>query len=54
MLRLLNNRTSRLDHLINTGKSFGDHSNVGYKGKSFGTKTVFIKSGFIKSVFIKS
>ena len=38
MLRLLNNRTSKLDHLVTTDKSFGDHSGVGYKGESSGTK----------------
>ena len=38
MLRLLNNGTSKLDHLIIIGKSFGDHSGVGYKGKFSGTK----------------
>ena len=42
ILRLLNNGTSKLDHLITTSKSFGDHSGVGYKGESFGTKTVFV------------
>ena len=31
MLRLLNYETSKLDHLITTGKSFGHHSGVGYK-----------------------
>ena len=28
-LRLLNNGSSKLDHLITTGKSFGDHSGIG-------------------------
>ena len=31
MLRLLNNGTSKLDQLITTGKSFGDHSGVIYR-----------------------
>ena len=44
MLRLLNNGTSRLDHLITTGKSFDNHSGVGYKGESSGTNTMFVKS----------
>ena len=35
-LRLLNNDTSKLDHLITTGKSFSDHSAVDYKGESSG------------------
>ena len=30
MLRLLNNGISKLDHLIITGKSFGDHSGIEY------------------------
>ena len=47
-LRLFNNRKNRLDRLITLGKSFGDHSGVGYKGESSGTKkTVFIKSGLL-------
>ena len=32
ILRFLNNGTSKLDHIITTGESFGDHSSVGYKG----------------------
>ena len=44
MLRLLNNEISKLDNLITTSKSFGDHSGVGNKGESSGTKTVFVKS----------
>ena len=47
MLRLLNNETSKLDHLITTGKSFGGHSGVGYKGESSSTKIVFVKSGLL-------
>ena len=39
-LRLLNNCSSKLDHLTTNGKSFSDHSRVGYKGESFGSKTV--------------
>ena len=42
-LRLLNNGTSKLDHLITTGKSLGDHNGVGYKGESSAIKTVFVK-----------
>ena len=61
-LRLLNNGTSKLDHLITTCKSFTDHSGVGYKGESSGTKTVFVKSNLlddsinvsIKKPFVKS
>ena len=41
---MLNNGTSKLDHLITTGKSFGDHSGVGYIGESSSTKIVSIKS----------
>ena len=47
MLRLLNNGTSKLDHLITTGKSFGDHGGVSYKGESSGTKIVFVKSDLL-------
>ena len=47
MLRLLNNGTSKLDHLIIIGKSFGDHSGLGYKGEPSGTKTVFVKSSLL-------
>ena len=46
-LRLLNNETNRLDHLITSGKSFGDHSGVGFKGESSGTKIMFIKSSLL-------
>ena len=46
-LRLLNNGTSKLDHLITTSKSFGDHSGIGYKGESFGTKIVSVKSSLL-------
>ena len=46
-LRLLNNDTSKLDHLITTGELFGDHSGVDHKGESSGVKTMFIKSGFL-------
>ena len=46
-MRLLNNSTSKLDHLITTGKSFSDHSGVGYKGESSGSKIVFVKYGLI-------
>ena len=47
MLRVLNNGTSRLDHLITTSKSFGDHNDIGYKGESSSTKTMFVKSGLL-------
>ena len=50
-LRLLNNGTSKLDHLIITGKSFGDHSNVGYKGESSGSKTIYVKSALLTDSF---
>ena len=40
-LRLLNNGSSKLDYLITTGKSFGDHGGIGYKGESSGSKTFF-------------
>ena len=46
-LRLLNNGSSKLDHLITTSKSFGDHGGVGYKGEYSGSKTIFIKSGLL-------
>ena len=46
-LRLLNNGSSKLDHLITYGKSFGDRGDVGYKGESSGTKIVFIKFGLL-------
>ena len=42
-LCLLHNRTSNLDHLITSGKSFGDHSGIGFKGDSSSVKTMFIK-----------
>ena len=41
-LRLFNNSTSKLDHLITAGKSFGDHMGVGYKSESSCIKTVFL------------
>ena len=41
---LLKNKMNRLDHLITSGKLFGDHIGVGFKGESSGTKIVFIKS----------
>ena len=41
-LRLLNNGSSKLDHLITTGKSFGDHGGIGYKGESSSSKIIFI------------
>ena len=33
--------------MITSGKSFGDHSGVGFKGESSGTKAMFIKSGLL-------
>ena len=51
MVRLLNNDTSKLDHLITTSKSFDDHNGVGYKGESFGTKTIFVKSSLLDDSF---
>ena len=47
MVRSLNNGLSKLDHLITTGKSFGDHGGVGYKGESSSSKTVFVKSSLL-------
>ena len=47
MPRLLNNGTSKLDHLVTTDKSFGDHSGVGYKGESSSAKTGFVKSSLL-------
>ena len=44
---MLNNGTSKLDHLITTSKSFSDHSGVRYKGELSGTKTVFVKSSLL-------
>ena len=46
-LRLLNNGSSKLGHLITTGKSFGDHGGIRYKGESSSSKTVFINSGLL-------
>ena len=46
-LKLLNNGLSKLDHLITIGKSFGDHSGIGYKGETSSSKTVFINSGLL-------
>ena len=47
MVRLLNNGISKLDHLITTSKSFGDHSGVGYRVESSSSKTIFVKSSFL-------
>ena len=33
--------------MITTGKSFSDHSGVGYKGESSGSKTFFVKSDLL-------
>ena len=41
-LRFLNNITNKLDHLVTNRKSLGDHSGVGYKGESSGSKIVFV------------
>ena len=46
-LRLLNNSTSKLDHLITTGKSFDDYNGIGYKVESSSSKTFFVKSGLL-------
>ena len=46
-LCLLNNEMSSLDHLIISGKLFGDHNGIGFKGEASSTKTVFIKSGLL-------
>ena len=46
-LRLLNNRSSKLDHLITVDESLGDHSGIGYKGESSSSKTVFINSSLL-------
>ena len=51
MVMLLNNGTSKLDHLITTGKSFDDHSGVGYKYESFGILTIFVKSSLLDDSF---
>ena len=56
MLRLLNNGTNKLDHLITIGKSFSDHSGVGYKGESSCSKTIFVKYSFLDgsiNVYVK-
>ena len=50
-LRLLNKSTNKLDHLITTGKSFGDYKGVGYKCEWYGSKTVFVKSGLLTNSF---
>ena len=42
--------------MITIGKSFGDHSGIGYKGESSGSKTVFVKFGLLNdslNVFVK-
>ena len=46
-LRLLNNSSSKLDHLITTNKSFGDHRGVGYKCASSSFKIVLVKSNLL-------
>ena len=46
-LRLLNNGSSKLDHLITISKSFADYSGIGYKGETSGSKTIFINSGLL-------
>ena len=33
--------------MITTGKSFGDHGGLGYKGESSSSKTIFVKSSFL-------
>ena len=44
---LLNNSLNKLDHLITTSKTFGDHNGVRYKGESSSSKTIFVKSGLL-------
>ena len=51
-LCLLNNETNSLEHLVTSGKLFGDHSGVGFKGKSSGTKTMFIKSDYLLNLLM--
>ena len=46
-LRLLNNGSNKLDHLITTGKPFGDDSGIEYKGDSSSSRIVFVKSGLL-------
>ena len=46
-LRLLNNGSRKLDHLITTVKSFGNHSGIGYKGETSSSKIVFINFGLL-------
>ena len=46
-LRLFNNGSNKLDHLITTGKSFCDHCGIGFKGDTSGSKIVFVKSGLL-------
>ena len=46
-LRLLNNGSRKLDHLITTGKSFGALGGIRYKGESSSSKTFFINSGLL-------
>ena len=33
--------------MITTSRSFSDHSGIGYKGESSGSKTIFINSGLL-------
>ena len=44
---MLNNGTSRLDHMITLGKIFGNNSVIDFKGESFASKTMFIKSDLL-------
>ena len=46
-LRLLNNGSKKLDHLITTGKSFGEHGGIRYKGEYSCSKTAFINSSLL-------
>ena len=46
-LRFLNNSLSKLNHLITTGKSFGDHGDIGYKSESSSSRTIFVKSSLL-------
>ena len=51
-LRLFNNGSSKLDHLITKSKSIGDRGGVEYKDEYSGSKTIFIKSGLLDDSII--
>ena len=44
---MLNNGTNRLDYIITSGKTFGNHNGIGFKGETFGFKIIFIKSSLL-------